>query len=172
VTVSHQHADHNGAADLPNHFDVVSRAEERTAHGIKIRGIEAAHDNESGSVKGMVVIFVIEVDGMRVCHLGDLGHVLSSRQLEQIGSVDVLFVPVGGYYTIGPDQAHQVIKQLNPKIAIPMHFKTDKIDFPIQPVSDFIRGKDNVQVRPGSELEIGKEQLPTETIIIVLQHAL
>lgn len=172
VTVSHEHADHNGAADLPNHFDVVSGAEERTVQGIKIKGVEAAHDSESGAVRGMNVIFVMEIDGMRVCHLGDLGHVLSAHQIAQIGSVDILLVPVGGYYTIGPDEADQVIKQLNPKIAIPMHFKTDKVEFPIQPVSEFIKGKDNVQVRPGSELEIAEEQLPAQTVIIVLQHAL
>ncbi len=172
VTVSHQHADHNGAAELPNHFDMLSRAEERTLHGIRIKGIGSAHDDQGGTVKGANVIFVIEVDGMRVVHLGDLGHVLDPHQVEKIGQVDVLFIPVGGYYTIGPAQADQVIKQLNPKIAIPMHYKTDKVDFPILPVSEFIRGKDNVQVRDGSEFETLKEQLPDETIIIVLQPAL
>lgn len=172
VTISHQHNDHNGAGDLPNHFDVVSRAEERTVQGIKFRGIEATHDNEGGSRRGMNTIFVMDIDGMRVCHLGDLGHLLSPQQVERIGFVDILLIPVGGYYTIGPGQADQVIKQLNPKLAIPMHYKTDKVDFPIGPVSDFIRGKDNVQVRPTSEIEMSKEQLPTETIIIVLQPSL
>lgn len=172
VTVSHQHADHNGAAELPNHFEIVSRAEEHTLHGIKIKGVKSAHDDQAGTVKGANVIFVIEIDGMRVCHLGDLGHVLNAQQVEQIGHVDVLLIPVGGYYTIGPSQADQVIKQLKPKIAIPMHYKTDKVDFPIMPVSEFIRDKDNVQIREGSKFETLKEQLPDETIIIVLQHAL
>lgn len=172
VTVSHQHADHNGVDDLPNHAEVMTRAEDRTIQGIRIKGVESAHDDESGALRGTNVVFVMDVDGIRVCHLGDLGQVLSPQQVEQVGSVDILLIPVGGYYTIGPDQADQVIKQLNPKIAIPMHFKTDKVEFPILPVSEFIRGKENVQVRPSTELEITKEQLPTGTIVVVLQHAL
>ncbi len=172
VTVSHQHADHNGAADLPDGFDVVSRAEERTVQGIRIKGIESTHDSEAGALRGMNTIFLMEIDGMKVCHLGDLGQVLTLQQVEQIGPVDVLLVPVGGYYTIGADEADDVIRQLNPKIAIPMHFKTDKVDFPIKPVSDFIGSRGDVEVHPASEIEITREQLPEYTKIIVLQHAL
>lgn len=172
VTVSHQHADHGSVDELPNHFVVVSRPGETSVLGIKIKGIESFHDNESGALRGMNVIFVMDVDGIRICHLGDLGQALTPQQFEQIGGVDILLIPVGGHYTIGPDEVDQVIKQLSPKIVLPMHYKTAKVEFPIQPVSEFIRGKDNVQVRQTSELEITKEQLPPETVIIVLQHAL
>jgi len=172
VTVSHDHADHDYIEGLPNHFEVVTRPGERVIDGIKIRGIEAFHDVEGGALRGTNVVFVIEADGMRICHLGDLGHEFTPQQIEQIGPVDILLIPVGGYFTIGPNEADVVIGQLNPKIVIPMHYKTEKVEFNIGPVDDFLRGKDNVQILASSELEVANGQLPEECSIVVLNHAL
>jgi L-ascorbate metabolism protein UlaG (beta-lactamase superfamily) len=170
VTVSHQHADHSNIAGLPNHFRVLTKPGEHKIEGIKFTGVEGYHDVEHGALRGMNVIFVLEADGVRVCHLGDLGDVLTPEQIEKIGRVDVLLIPVGGYYTIGPDKADAVIEQLSPKVVIPMHYRTEKIGFSIGPVEDFVRGKDNVQSPGSTELDLAR--LPDERTIVVLEHAL
>ncbi|MDH7481969.1 MAG: MBL fold metallo-hydrolase [Armatimonadota bacterium] len=172
VTVSHSHADHGYVEGLPNHFEVVSDVGEKQIRGISIKGIKSYHDKERGTVRGNNIIFVVEVDGIRVCHLGDLGHVLSADQVNEIGAVDILLIPVGGYYTIGPEEASAVVDQLNPKVVIPMHFKTPKVEFPIVGVDEFLRGKQNVRRFDSSEFEITKDTLPAERQIVVLKYAL
>lgn len=172
VTVSHQHADHANVEGLPNHFEVVTRSGERVVGGIKIKGIEAYHDAEGGALRGLNVIFVLDIDGLKVCHLGDLGDTLTPQQVDRIGPVDVLLIPVGGYYTVGPDKADVIIGQLHPKIVIPMHYLTEKVGFTMGPVDDFLRGKQNVVHQDSSEVELDRQRLPDEQQIIVLKHAL
>jgi len=172
VTVSHGHADHGYVEGLPNHFEIVSGPGKRSVKGIDFTGVEAYHDDEQGALRGKIVMFVMKVDGIHVCHLGDLGHELTPQQAERLGSVDVLFLPVGGYYTVGPEEAARVMDSLDPKIAIPMHFKTDKVSLPIGPVDQFVRGKENVKHLESSEYEITREQLPAEREIVVLKAAL
>lgn len=172
VTVSHDHADHSYVEDLPNHFTTVRTPGMHAVRGIGIKGIESYHDAEMGARRGANVIFVMTVDHVRLCHLGDLGHELSPSAVEAIGEVDVLFIPVGGFYTIGPEEAGRVIERLRPKVAIPMHFKNERLDFAISPVDGFIRGKENVRVLDSSEIEISRETLPYQDQIVVLQPAL
>lgn len=172
VTVSHDHADHAYVEDLPNHFTVVRQPGLHTVRGIEIKGIQSYHDSEMGSRRGGNTIFVMTVDRMRVCHLGDLGHILHPSEVEDVGSVDVLMIPVGGFYTIGPEEADRVIERLQPKLSIPMHFKTEKVDFPISPVEVFTRGKPNVKMLDVSEIEISKEMLPDRPEVVVLKPAL
>ncbi|MGB9586848.1 MAG: MBL fold metallo-hydrolase [Armatimonadota bacterium] len=172
VTVSHDHADHGYVEGLPNHFEVVSRPGTRVVHGIEIHGFEFYHDTEEGALRGMNVVYVMNIDRIRVCHLGDLGHEISSFQADSFGEIDVLLIPVGGTYTIGPEEATRVVETLKPKIAIPMHYKTEKVEFPIRPVDDFLRGKSNVRRLNSSELELTREMLPDEMEIIVLKHAM
>jgi len=172
VTVSHDHADHGYAEGLPNHFGLVSSAGSKNIRGIDFKGVESFHDPEQGTMRGRNVMFVMNIDRVRTCHLGDLGHVLTGQQVDQLGEVDILLIPVGGYYTIGPEEADRVIGQLNPKVVIPMHYKTDKCNFPIAPVDDFLSGKENVRRLDTSEYETTREQLPDQREIIVLRHAL
>ncbi len=113
----------------------------KTLKGISIKGISTFHDPSKGSERGANVIFNLSVDGMQVCHLGDLGHVLSDKEVSEIGPVDILLIPVGGYYTIDHKEATRVAEQIKPKVLIPMHFKTSKCTFPIAPVDDFLKGK-------------------------------
>ena len=120
----------------------------------------------------MNTIFVLDIDGVKVCHLGDLGDALTPQQVEQIGPVDVLLIPVGGYYTIGPEKADVVIGQLQPKIVIPMHYLTEKVGFTMGPLDDFVAGKDNVARPDATEIELDRQRLPEEQQIIVLKHAL
>jgi L-ascorbate metabolism protein UlaG (beta-lactamase superfamily) len=107
-----------------------------------------------------------------VCHLGDLGHQLSDEQVAEIGEVDVLFIPVGGRFTIDGAGASRVINTLKPRVAIPMHYKTDRCLFPITKVDPFLEGKTNVKRLATAEVEFKKEELPSPTEIVVLEHAL
>ena len=172
VLISHDHGDHNYAATLPGSPQVVKGTDSRTIKGIQIKGISAFHDGSMGSERGMNTIFTLNVDGIQICHLGDLGHVLSGKDVAEIGPVDLLLIPVGGYFTIDSNIATQVADQVKPKILIPMHFKTEKCGFPIAPVEEFLKGKPNVKRLGVSEATIGKSSLPQATEILVLEHAL
>lgn len=172
VTVSHDHADHSCVECVPGEVEVVSRPGKTTVKGIEINGIQSFHDSAEGTLRGTNVAFVMHVDGIRILHLGDIGHELSFGELEQIGEVDMVLIPVGGYYTIDAEQATHVINRLYPRVVIPMHYKTDKVDLPIASVDPFLRGKENVVRMFTSEYEVTKDTLPDDMEIIVLQHAL
>jgi L-ascorbate metabolism protein UlaG (beta-lactamase superfamily) len=170
VTVSHEHGDHNNTAAVKGNPRVVRESTE--AKGIKIRAVPTAHDEKGGSQRGKNNIYCFEVDGINVCHAGDLGHELTADQVKAIGKVDVLMVPVGGFFTIDARVATKVCDQLKPKVIIPMHFKTEKLDFPITGVEDFLKGKSNVTRSAESEIELKAGQLPAENRIIVLKQSL
>lgn len=169
VTVSHEHSDHSHVAAVKGSPQVVRGTAE--AKGIKFKGILSAHDDAGGSQRGKNTIFCFEVDGVNVCHAGDLGHVLSDKQVTELGRVDVLLIPVGGFYTIGAKAASQVCAQLKPRVIIPMHYKTEKLDFPVAGVDEFLQGKDNVIRLDSSEVEIKSGGLPASTQIIVPKPA-
>jgi len=178
VTVSHEHGDHNyvqglvGKPTVVRGLQLVKGAGEQTVGSAKLKAVLAYHDGKSGSDRGEDTIFVIGVDGTTVCHCGDLGHVLTPEQVKAIGPVDVLLIPVGGFYTIDAAQATKVMGQLKPKLVIPMHVKTGKLNFPIAPADDFLRGKTNVERAGTSEIEVSLASLPKETKIVVLEPSL
>lgn len=172
VVVSHDHDDHNNSGGLPGNPEVVRAPGKRSVRGIEFNGIATFHDSSSGGERGKNIVFTFTVDGITICHLGDLGHMLSQNEVEAIGPIDLLMIPVGGFYTIDSKEASQVAAQLNPSIIVPMHFKTGKCDFPITPVEEFTQGKARVNVMNSSEVSLDKGSLPKETEIIVLSHAL
>ena len=172
VTVSHEHADHGYTGMVTGRPIVIKGAGKYVVAGIEFVAVQTMHDTTGGAERGKNTVFTFTVDGIKVCHLGDLGHVLNQDQAAEIGAVDVLFAPVGGYFTIGPGEAWQVADQLAPKIVIPMHFKTGKVDFPIVGVEEFLKGKPNVRRLESSTLELKKEDVPAQRQIIVLAHAL
>ena len=112
---------------------------------------------------------MFDIDGIKVCHMGDLGHILTERQIEEIGSVDVLLIPVGGYYTIDAKQAVEVMNQLKPKITIPMHYKTELINFPIDTVDNFLSMTGGKKIS-SSQMDVKKEDLGEEPKIIALNY--
>lgn len=171
VTISHEHGDHNNAAGIQGNPKVVKETAPVEIKGIKIRGVAAYHDDTGGSQRGSSTIFCLEIDGMKVCHLGDLGHPLGDKAAE-VGKVDVVLTPVGGFFTIDAKTATEVCRQLEPKVIIPMHFKNDKCAFPIATVDDFLQGKSGVNHSDTSEVELKQAELPAATQIIVLQPAL
>lgn len=172
VLVSHEHADHNYVQGLKGRPQVVRGTGSHQIKNLKIKGIGAYHDGKRGTERGQNTIFCFQIDGLYLCHLGDLGHVPDEREAQQIGPVDLLLMPIGGVYTIDPGQAGQTAQRLNPRIIIPMHYKTTRCGFPLAKVEDFASGKPVVRVLPGSELELQKEILPKDLEIIIFQPAL
>jgi L-ascorbate metabolism protein UlaG (beta-lactamase superfamily) len=172
VLTSHDHADHNYTKDLPGTPQIVKGSGSKTAKGISMKGISTYHDPSQGSERGANTIFTLKIDNIQLCHLGDLGHLLSDKELAEIGPVDILLIPVGGFFTIDPKEATRVAEQIKPKILIPMHFKTAKCGFPIAPVEDFLKGKTNTKRPKASEATFDKATLPQQMEIVVLEHAL
>jgi L-ascorbate metabolism protein UlaG (beta-lactamase superfamily) len=176
VTVSHEHADHNYVKAVPGNPTVIETTIGTfTVKNITIHGVPSYHDKEQGENRGANTIYCFVVDGVKICHLGDLGHTLNPtliKQIQQTGLVDVLLIPVGGVFTIDADDASKVVEQLKPKIVIPMHYKTDKVEFPLKPVDLFTQGKKGVIVRENSTIEVTVKSLPPERIFDVLQPAL
>ena len=168
--MSHGHGDHNNVAAVRGNPDVVRGT--ATVKGIEFRGIPTYHDDAGGQQRGENTIFCFEVDGIRVCHLGDLGHPLDDKQVTELGSVDILLTPVGGYYTIDARVATEVCNQLKPRVIIPMHYKTDKLAYPIAGVDEFLQGKGNLSRLDTTEVEFKQGGLPASTQIIVLKSAL
>ncbi len=171
VTQSHGHGDHNNVAAVKGSPKVLSAPGEANVKGIYIKGIPTFHDTSKGSQRGQNVIFVIEVDGIRVVHLGDLGHSLDERQRQELGRVDVLLAPVGGYYTIDGPTASQMADTLGAKVAIPMHFKTEGCAYPISDAQPFLSKRRNVRRVDGSEVELTKDKLPATSETVVLKPA-
>jgi len=172
VVVSHEHADHNYTKLVPGNPTVVREAGDHKHRGIAFRGLATYHDTSRGSERGQNVVWTIEADAIRLCHLGDLGHALTAENAAALGPVDLLMVPVGGTFTIDAKGATGVVNQLRPAIAIPMHFKTPKVGFDLQTVDDFLAGKSRVRRVGGPEVEITKEGLPEPTEIVLLEPAL
>lgn len=170
VTVSHDHGDHSNVAAVKGNPQVVRDTTE--VKGINIKAIPTAHDDKGGSERGKNTIFCLQVDGVRVVHLGDLGHLLTDNQVVEVGKVHVLLVPVGGHFTIDARAAGEVCDQVRTRVIIPMHYKNDKCVFPIGGVDEFIKGKTNVTQVDGSEVEFTVAELPADPHIMVLQSAL
>ena len=164
---SHKHEDHFTLDYVMNDPTIIDKVGEYVFDGIKIRGIETDHDKNSGSERGKNIVFVLDIDGLKVAHMGDLGHVLTDEQVKNIGKVDIILVPVGGFFTIDADEAHEVSNLLYADIIIPMHFSNEKCTFPIAPVESFTDGRSNV-VRLGVT-EFRPSGVPKSKTILVLE---
>lgn len=156
VTISHEHFDHSNAQAIKGKPVVLRGLKndgnwnqiDTTIKGVHIFTIGTYHDDENGTKRGRNSIFVFDVDGRRFVHLGDLGHLLSKDIIKKLGKVDVLMIPVGGYYTIDAVQATQLAREINAKVVIPMHYQTEITkDLPIQPLSVFLENNKDTQVR-------------------------
>jgi L-ascorbate metabolism protein UlaG (beta-lactamase superfamily) len=172
VLTSHDHADHNYTQDLPGTPQVIKGSGSKTIKGILMKGVSTYHDPSKGSERGANTIFTIKINNIQLCHLGDLGHLLSDKELAEIGPVEILLIPVGGFFTIDPEEATRVAEQTRPRILIPMHFKTEKCGFPIAPVENFLKGKTNVKRPRASEITFDQATLPQQMEIVVLEYAL
>lgn len=139
VTISHEHEDHNNRDAIKGNPFIIDGPGEYSLKGADIAGIQSSHNTKDGQERGNNIIFLIDMEDIRICHLGDQGQKLSDKQLEEIQGVDVLFVPAGGTYTLNAEEALEVINQLEPKIIIPMHYKVEGLKINLDSVDKFAK---------------------------------
>lgn len=168
VTVSHDDAGHNGVRAVEGTPRVVTGPGEYEIKGVLISGVGTFHDGEAGKLRGRNTVYLIELDDLRVCHLGDLGHVLSADQVEEIGTVDVLFVPAGGPDVVSAAQAAEVISQLEPCVVVPMGW-TEPNGRTTEALEKFCHEMGLKDVERQPRLNVSKGSLPSETQVTVLE---
>ena len=166
VLISHDHTDHNYTEGIKGPFRVIRKEGSYDIKGLRIRATSTLH----GAGMGHNLMFVVEVDGVKVLHLGDIGHTLDQDTIAHVGKVDVLMIPVDGVYTLTLEEATQMVKDIKPSLTLPMHFRTEKGGSTIAGVDQFIKGKQHVRAIPHSEIEVSRDSLPSHGEIILLQH--
>ncbi len=168
VTVSHQHPDHANVAavkPLRERMFLIEGPGEYEVGGISVTGVRTFHDKQKGAERGSNTVYVIHMDDIVFCHLGDLGHELTTHQIDEIGNVDVLFIPVGGDETIGPAEAVSIISQIEPRIVIPMHYALNEqrsFEHDLASVDKFVHEVGLKDVVPEEKLNITSNNLPSE----------
>jgi L-ascorbate metabolism protein UlaG (beta-lactamase superfamily) len=170
VTISHEHPGHNNRVGFrggPRFFDGPGEYEVK---GVFITGISTYHDGRSGSTRGHNIVFLFEFEGVTICHLGDLGHVPTQSQVQSLSDVDVLLIPVGGLHTIDPSMAAEVISLIEPRLVIPMHYKTPVEKANLQTVDKFLKEMGLSPVPPEPEIKVNKSLLPEETQVVILEY--
>lgn len=174
ITVSHAHADHNATDKVTGVKKVVEGPGEYEISGVSIIGYPSFHDNEQGASRGKNTIYVIEAEGLRVVHCGDLGHAISEDMVNEMGDVDVLMIPVGGEYTIGPKEASEIVSKIEPFFVIPMHYMQEGLNKEsfekLEPVDTFLK-ESGLTVERTPKFTIKKEDMLEDqnTKIIVLE---
>jgi L-ascorbate metabolism protein UlaG (beta-lactamase superfamily) len=170
VTLSHSHPGHNYIEGVANEPKRVKGPGEYEIGGTFVTGVASFHDNRKGGLLGKNTIYIIETDGITLCHLGDLGHPLDSHLIEEIGDIDILFLPVGEVSTMPIETAVEIVRQLEPPIVIPMHYKTEAFTGDLSLVNKFL---DKMRLREQEarpKLSITSSSLPTPTQTIVLSY--
>lgn len=172
VTVSHDHYDHNNVGAIESAYAekgpfVVDSAGGYEIEGVLVEGIRTFHDDKGGVERGINIVYDIKMDGMTICHLGDLGGDLKEEQIEELDGVDILFVPVGGKYTIDAENAVKVVNKIEPRIVIPMHYAEDGLKMDIEGVDKFIK-EIGLQAENLDSLKIEKKDLPVEGMRLVV----
>jgi len=169
VTVSHGHPGHSYTDGVDGSPKVLTRPGEYEVGGVFITGISTFHDFEQGETRGKNIVYLMEIDEVRLCHLGDLGHLPSPRQMEDLGNVEVLFLPIGGISTIDARMAAEVVRLLSPKIVIPMHYGTEVATW-LEPSGKFLKEMGLGDVVPQPKLSVTRSNLPLETQVVVLDY--
>lgn len=173
VTVSHDHFDHN-ATKLLNSSFIVKGPGEYEVKGVSVVGVHTWHDEKNGTERGANTVYVIEIDGLRVAHLGDLGHKLSQEQLDEMGPIDVVLVPVGGVYTVDAKTAAEVVRQVDPWVVVPMHYRQEGLDKAtfggLLGVGEFLKEMGKSEVQPVAKYIISADKLPSEMQVVVLER--
>jgi len=172
VTVSHEHGDHNNVAAVSGNPTVVKDTGTTSAKGIEFKGIGVYHDQAKGAERGPNTIFVFEVDGIRIAHLGDLGHPLSAEGLRALEGTEVMLAPTGGpMATLEMQEAIDVWESIKPAVVIPMHFKTERCTFPRYSAEDLISLRPAASKINASSVTLTKDELPEPTEIMILEHS-
>ena len=169
VTVSHFHPGHSYIEGIANSPKQVKGPGEYEIGTIFITGLASYHDKEKGETRGKNTIYLIEMEGLTLCHLGDLGHPLTPSLVEELGNCDVLFLPVGEVSTISIDEAAEIVKQLTPHIVIPMHYKTDVLTRNLESADEFLSKMGIHEIEPKAKLSVTKASLPSDLQTVVFE---
>jgi L-ascorbate metabolism protein UlaG (beta-lactamase superfamily) len=170
VTVSHPHPGHSYVKGIGDEPKVVTGPGEYEIGGVLIIGIPTFHDGAGGKERGKNTAYLMEIDEVTVCHLGDLGHALTNEQTEAPENVDVLLIPVGGVSTINATTAAEVVRQIEPKIVIPMHYKTEALKRELEPVDRFLKEMGTREIEPQPKLSVTKQNLPLSMQVFLLSY--
>ena len=166
ILVSHDHYDHNSVKTVEKIGSKVVRDErKRNIYNVVIRGIKTYHDENFGDSRGENIIFKFLIDDINFCHLGDLGHILEEDIAEKIGDVDILFIPVGGNFTIDANYAWKIVNLIKPSIIIPMHYKIGGLSLPIDTLDKFLETSIFKILKVGNEIDFEKADIPNESEI-------
>ncbi|WP_258360072.1 MBL fold metallo-hydrolase [Moorella sulfitireducens] len=177
VTISHEHFDHNYLDNIKGNPEVWRGLTpdgdwaqiDCTFKDVRAYTVPTYHDDAAGAKRGKNAVFVLEAGNLRLAHLGDLGHILNDDQVQKIGRLDVLMIPVGGHFTIDAAQAWQVVEALKPRVVLPMHYLVPGMQgFPIAGVDEFTAGRANVRRFGEGRIDLRAEDLPAETEVWVL----
>jgi len=169
VTMSHFHPGHSYIEGIANKPKQVKGPGEYEIGTIFITGLASYHDKEKGETRGKNTIYLIEMEGLTLCHLGDLGHPLTPSLVEELGNCDVLFLPVGEVSTISIDEAAEIVKQLTPHIVIPMHYKTAVLTRNLESADEFLGKMGIHDIEPKAKLSVTKASLPSELQTVVFE---
>ncbi|MBC7254080.1 MAG: MBL fold metallo-hydrolase [Actinobacteria bacterium] len=170
VLVSHDHFDHNNVDLVKGNPVVVREAGRKEIDGVLVEGFPTFHDASGGKERGRNLIFRIRMQGLTFIHLGDLGHLLEEEPASELQGADVLFVPVGGTFTVDDAQAAELVRALAPRVAVPMHFRNSGCSFPILTEEPFLSRFNRVERVGKKPVYIAPGELPEPTLILVLDY--
>ncbi len=169
VTISHAHPGHSFAAGVKGDPKIIDGPGEYEIKNIFVTGVPTAHDKKGGKERGVNTVYIFDIDGLTICHLGDLGHVPTQPQIEALGNVNVLLVPVGGVSTIHAGEAAEIVSMLEPQIVIPMHFAHADLKFKLDSPLKFFKEMGIKAPNAVASLKVTKDNLPSETQVVVLE---
>ncbi len=170
ITISHEHENHASLDGFTNEPYVITRPGEYEVNGIFVTSIRTQRDAQKSAERGHNNIMLIQFDDLSACHLGDLGHIPTQDEVEKLGEVDVLLVPVGGGGTLNAAQAVEVISLIEPFIVIPMHYQTPGYAGDLEPVEKFLKAMGATSPTTLDELKLSRSSLPEETQLILLNY--
>jgi len=168
LLITHDHHDHNYKQGVSGNPYVINCPGEYEIAGATITGIPAFHDKKQGQELGKITIYTIEFEGIKICHLGDLGQDLTDEEIDKLGTVDILMIPVGSVYTINGEEAAKIVGEIEPKIVIPMHYKIPGLAPKIESLDKFTQKTDG-HTQELDTLKIKVANLPQEAQVIILK---
>jgi L-ascorbate metabolism protein UlaG (beta-lactamase superfamily) len=170
VTISHHHSNHDYTKAVAGSPVVIDGPGEYEIHGAFITAVPTYHDDQKGSERGRNLAFIVEMEDIRVCHLGDLGHTPTAEQAEEMTGADVLLVPVGGGTTIDGAKAAEVVSLLEARLVIPMHYRTEALKEVLDPPDRFLKEMQVTSIEPLPKLSVSRSSIPSETQVVLLDY--
>ena len=169
LLITHNHSDHSNKKAINGNPFLIESPGEYETKGVYVKGVQGFHDDSQGKEKGKVVFYIIEVENIKICHLSDIGQKeLTSEQIDQIGNIDILMIPVGGVYTLDAKQAANIISQIEPKIVIPMHYQVPNLNLKLNSLDQFLKEIGSPNAEPQKKFKIKISDIPKETMQTVV----